>query len=129
MRAFAFSDWMEEGDLHEACQPLPQAARHGYFAHRSRELPGSFRAIRRSIQYRCTAFHSSGVLWFRGPNATTGFPWRSRTGLPCASRAMRYSYTSGPSPEMTRSVVALSFRKLLTKRELRPPKKHGLIPL
>ncbi len=32
-------------------------------------------------------------------------------------------------PEMTRSVVSLSLRKLLTKRELRPPKKHGLIPL
>lgn len=32
-------------------------------------------------------------------------------------------------PEMTRSVISLSIRKLLTKRELRPPKKHGLIPL
>jgi acetyl-CoA carboxylase carboxyltransferase component len=32
-------------------------------------------------------------------------------------------------PEMTRSVISLSLRKLLTKRELRPPKKHGLIPL
>ena len=32
-------------------------------------------------------------------------------------------------PEMTRSVVSMSLRKLLTKRELRPPKKHGLIPL
>jgi hypothetical protein len=30
---------------------------------------------------------------------------------------------------MTRSVVSLSLRKLLTKREMRPPKKHGLIPL
>jgi len=26
-------------------------------------------------------------------------------------------------------MVSLSLRKLLTKRELRPPKKHGLIPL
>ena len=32
-------------------------------------------------------------------------------------------------PEVTRSVISLSLRKLLTKRELRPPKKHGLIPL
>jgi acetyl-CoA carboxylase carboxyltransferase component len=32
-------------------------------------------------------------------------------------------------PEMTRSVISMSLRKLLTKRELRPPKKHGLIPL
>jgi hypothetical protein len=26
-------------------------------------------------------------------------------------------------------MVSLSLRKLLHKRELRPPKKHGLIPL
>jgi len=32
-------------------------------------------------------------------------------------------------PEMTRASIALSLRKLLTKREVRPPKKHGLIPL
>ncbi|MDS4010614.1 MAG: carboxyl transferase domain-containing protein [Defluviicoccus sp.] len=32
-------------------------------------------------------------------------------------------------PEMTRSVISLALRKLLAKRELRPPKKHGLIPL
>jgi acetyl-CoA carboxylase carboxyltransferase component len=32
-------------------------------------------------------------------------------------------------PDMTRGAVALSLRKLLTKREVRPPKKHGLIPL
>ncbi|NVO14708.1 MAG: acyl-CoA carboxylase subunit beta [Rhodoplanes sp.] len=32
-------------------------------------------------------------------------------------------------PEMTRATVSLSLRKLLTKRELRPAKKHGLIPL
>jgi acetyl-CoA carboxylase carboxyltransferase component len=32
-------------------------------------------------------------------------------------------------PEMTCAVVSLSLRKLLTKREVRPPKKHGLIPL
>jgi acetyl-CoA carboxylase carboxyltransferase component len=32
-------------------------------------------------------------------------------------------------PEMTRAMVSLGLRKLLAKRELRPPKKHGLIPL
>ncbi len=32
-------------------------------------------------------------------------------------------------PEITRSVISMSLRKLLTKREIRPPKKHGLIPL
>jgi hypothetical protein len=30
---------------------------------------------------------------------------------------------------MTCAMVSLSLRKLLTKREVRPPKKHGLIPL
>jgi acetyl-CoA carboxylase carboxyltransferase component len=32
-------------------------------------------------------------------------------------------------PEMTRATVSLGLRKLLAKRELRPAKKHGLIPL
>jgi acetyl-CoA carboxylase carboxyltransferase component len=32
-------------------------------------------------------------------------------------------------PAETRSVLALSLRKILTKRELRPAKKHGDIPL
>ncbi|TBW33566.1 acyl-CoA carboxylase subunit beta [Siculibacillus lacustris] len=32
-------------------------------------------------------------------------------------------------PAITRSTIALSLRKALTKRELRPPKKHGNIPL
>jgi acetyl-CoA carboxylase carboxyltransferase component len=32
-------------------------------------------------------------------------------------------------PGQTRAQVALSLRKLLGKREMRPPKKHGLIPL
>lgn len=32
-------------------------------------------------------------------------------------------------PATTRSMVALSLHKLLSKRELRPPKKHGNIPL
>ena len=33
------------------------------------------------------------------------------------------------NPAITRSTVALSLRKALSKREVRPPKKHGNIPL
>jgi propionyl-CoA carboxylase beta chain len=32
-------------------------------------------------------------------------------------------------PAQTRGVVSLALRNTLTKRETRPPKKHGLIPL
>jgi len=32
-------------------------------------------------------------------------------------------------PEMTRAALSLALRKLLNKRELRPAKKHGLIPM
>ena len=32
-------------------------------------------------------------------------------------------------PAITRSTIALSLRKSLSKREVRPPKKHGLMPL
>ncbi len=32
-------------------------------------------------------------------------------------------------PAITRSTIALSLRKALSKREVRPPKKHGNIPL
>jgi acetyl-CoA carboxylase carboxyltransferase component len=32
-------------------------------------------------------------------------------------------------PSITRSTIALSLRKALSKRELRPPKNHGNIPL
>ena len=32
-------------------------------------------------------------------------------------------------PSETRGILALTFRKLLTKRAIRPPKKHGNIPL
>jgi methylmalonyl-CoA carboxyltransferase 12S subunit len=32
-------------------------------------------------------------------------------------------------PSDTRRLVAQSFEYLQTKRELRPPKKHGLMPL
>jgi len=33
------------------------------------------------------------------------------------------------SPAETRAVVSLALRNLLSKRETRPPKKHGTIPL
>ncbi len=32
-------------------------------------------------------------------------------------------------PALTRSTIALSLSKALSKREVRPPKKHGNIPL
>ena len=32
-------------------------------------------------------------------------------------------------PEETRAVVSLALRNTLTKRETRPPKKHGTIPM
>jgi acetyl-CoA carboxylase carboxyltransferase component len=43
--------------------------------------------------------------------------------------ASRGYITDVIEPSKTRSMVALSLRKLLGKRELRPPKKHGNIPL
>ncbi|MBK8176462.1 MAG: acyl-CoA carboxylase subunit beta [Rhodospirillales bacterium] len=43
--------------------------------------------------------------------------------------ASRGYITDVIEPSQTRGMVALSLRKLLGKRELRPPKKHGNIPL
>jgi acetyl-CoA carboxylase carboxyltransferase component len=43
--------------------------------------------------------------------------------------ASRGYITDVIEPSATRGIVALSLRKLLGKRELRPPKKHGNIPL
>jgi acetyl-CoA carboxylase carboxyltransferase component len=43
--------------------------------------------------------------------------------------ASRGYITDVIEPSQTRGIVALSLRKLLGKRELRPPKKHGNIPL
>ena len=54
--------------------------------------------------------------------------YRSEFASPYLAAAKGY-ITDIIEPEMTRSVVSLSLRKLLTKREMRPPKKHGLIPL
>ncbi|MEZ5786067.1 MAG: acyl-CoA carboxylase subunit beta [Xanthobacteraceae bacterium] len=54
--------------------------------------------------------------------------YRSEFASPYLAASKGY-ITDIIEPEMTRSTVSLSLRKLLTKRELRPPKKHGLIPL
>jgi acetyl-CoA carboxylase carboxyltransferase component len=54
--------------------------------------------------------------------------YRSEFASPYLAASKGY-ITDVIEPEMTRSMVSLSLRKLLTKRELRPPKKHGLIPL
>ncbi|EJW13719.1 Acetyl-coenzyme A carboxyl transferase alpha chain [Rhodovulum sp. PH10] len=43
--------------------------------------------------------------------------------------AARGYITDVIEPETTRAVLSLALRKLLGKRELRPAKKHGLIPL
>ena len=43
--------------------------------------------------------------------------------------ASRGYITDVIEPAETRSVLALALRKTLTKREVRPPKKHGTIPL
>ena len=43
--------------------------------------------------------------------------------------ASRGYITDVIEPEMTRPMLSLALRKLLSKRELRPAKKHGLIPL
>ena len=54
--------------------------------------------------------------------------YRERFASPymAASHAM---ITDVISPAQTRSVVSLALRNTLTKSEVRPPKKHGLIPL
>ena len=43
--------------------------------------------------------------------------------------AARGYITDVIEPEMTRAALSLALRKLLGKRELRPAKKHGLIPM
>jgi acetyl-CoA carboxylase carboxyltransferase component len=54
--------------------------------------------------------------------------YRSEFASPYLAASKGY-ITDIIEPEMTRAMLSLSLRKLLTKRELRPPKKHGLIPL
>lgn len=54
--------------------------------------------------------------------------YRAEFASPYLAAAKGY-ITDIIEPEMTRAMVSLSLRKLLTKREMRPAKKHGLIPL
>ena len=54
--------------------------------------------------------------------------YRAEFASPYVSAGNGY-ITDVIDPAVTRSTVALSLRKLLTKREVRPPKKHGNIPL
>ena len=54
--------------------------------------------------------------------------YRSEFASPYLAASRGY-ITDIIEPATTRSVISLSLRKLLGKRETRPPKKHGLIPL
>lgn len=54
--------------------------------------------------------------------------YRSEFASPYLAASKGY-ITDIIEPEMTGAMLAMSLRKLLTKRELRPAKKHGLIPL
>jgi acetyl-CoA carboxylase carboxyltransferase component len=54
--------------------------------------------------------------------------YRAEFASPFMAAARGY-ITDVIEPSQTRGIVALSLRKLLGKRELRPPKKHGNIPL
>jgi acetyl-CoA carboxylase carboxyltransferase component len=54
--------------------------------------------------------------------------YRSEFASPYLAASKGY-ITDVIEPELTRAMLSLSLRKLLVKRELRPPKKHGLIPL
>ncbi|GAB6051686.1 acyl-CoA carboxylase subunit beta [Magnetospira thiophila] len=54
--------------------------------------------------------------------------YREKFASPYLSAARGY-ITDVINPAETRGVLALSLRKLLNKRELRPPKKHGNMPV
>ena len=54
--------------------------------------------------------------------------YRTKFASPYMSASRGY-ITDVIEPADTRATIALSLRKLLTKRELRPAKKHGDIPL
>ena len=54
--------------------------------------------------------------------------YRAEFATPYISAGACY-VTDVIDPAVTRSTIALSLRKALTKRETRPPKKHGNIPL
>ena len=65
--------------------------------------------------------------------AATGVPARTITHAPHtagpASPAARASPPANRVPAETRRHLAQALEFLHTKRDLRPPKKHGLIPL
>ena len=54
--------------------------------------------------------------------------YRAKFASPYMSASRGY-ITDVIEPADTRATIALALRKLLTKRELRPAKKHGDIPL
>ena len=54
--------------------------------------------------------------------------YRAEFASPYLSAARGY-ITDVIEPAESRSVLALALRKTLSKRELRPAKKHGTIPL
>ncbi|MBK8906909.1 MAG: acyl-CoA carboxylase subunit beta [Rhodospirillales bacterium] len=54
--------------------------------------------------------------------------YRAEFASPYMAAARGY-VTDIIAPARTRSVLSMSLRKLLNKREMRPPKKHGNIPL
>lgn len=54
--------------------------------------------------------------------------YRTEFASPYLSASHGY-ITDVIEPAESRSVIALSLRKVLNKRELRPAKKHGNIPL
>ena len=54
--------------------------------------------------------------------------YRAEFASPYISAANGY-ITDVIDPAVTRSTIALSLAKALSKRETRPPKKHGNIPL
>ena len=54
--------------------------------------------------------------------------YRAEFASPYLSASNGY-ITDVIDPAVTRSTIALALRKTLTKREMRPPKKHGNIPL
>jgi acetyl-CoA carboxylase carboxyltransferase component len=64
----------------------------------------------------------------RAKAAELAAAYRAEFASPYLSAANGY-ITDVIEPSQTRSTVALALRKALTKREVRPPKKHGNIPL
>lgn len=64
----------------------------------------------------------------RARSAELAAEYRAEFASPYLSAGHGY-ITDVIEPSMTRSTIALSLLKSLSKRELRPPKKHGNIPL